>query len=163
MGEPTAKDYFPLLVIFSVISVATMAIGYRDGTWTWMEFGEHFMGLFLIVFSMFKLFDLEGFVENFEQYDWVSQKIPNYSLAYPFLELILGSFYLSQTWIIFTNLLTATIMIAGLAGVIDSIMNRKNLHCACLGTTIKLPLSTVTVIENSVMAIMAITMIFVRL
>ena len=157
------KDYFPILVIFSVVLVATMALEYRDRTWSWMEFGEHFMGLFLIVFSMFKLFDLQGFAEAFENYDIAAQRIPNYSFAYPFIELVLGCFYLSQTWVILVNIVTAAVMITGLVGIIDSIVNKKGLSCACLGTTLKVPLSTVTVMENSLMAIMAIAMLFARL
>lgn len=111
---------------------------------------------------MFKLFDLPGFAEAFEMYDIAAQKIQNYSFAYPFIELILGSFYLSQTWIVATNILTATIMMVGLVGVIDSLSRKRHLECACLGTVIKLPLSIVTVLENSIMAIMAIAMIFGR-
>jgi hypothetical protein len=50
--------------------------------------------------------------------------------------------------------------LVGAVGVIQSVARRQTIQCACLGTVFKLPMSTVTVIENLGMAAMAAWMLF---
>jgi len=45
-------------------------------------------------------------------------------------------------------------------GVIESIVNKKKIQCACLGAVFNLPMSTITIIEDLLMVIMAGVMIF---
>jgi hypothetical protein len=47
-------------------------------------------------------------------------------------------------------------MAVGLAGVIRAVVSKQSIRCACLGTGFNLPMSTVTIIENSVMLVMAV-------
>jgi hypothetical protein len=35
-----------------------------------------FMGIFFLVFGLFKLLDLQGFVNGFQQYDFFAKKFP---------------------------------------------------------------------------------------
>ena len=39
------------------------------------------------------------------------------------------------------------------------LLNKKSLRCACLGTTLKLPMSEATLIENTIMIVMATLML----
>ena len=52
-------------------------------------------------------------------------------------------------------------MVIGSIGVAKSLLNKTNIQCACLGSAFNLPMSTVTLIEDFGMAIMAITMVWV--
>ena len=61
-----------------------------------MSWMHDFMGFFLVVFSMFKLFDLEGFADGFQMYDPLARPIRPYAYLYPFVELGLGLGYLAH-------------------------------------------------------------------
>jgi hypothetical protein len=50
-----------------------------------------------------------------------------------------------------------TIIVLGITtvGVTQTLLNKKSISCACLGTTLKLPMTEATFIENALMIIMA--------
>ena len=57
-------------------------------------------------------------------------------------------------WITVVLLSTTTI------GVVQSLVNKRQIECACLGTVLKLPMTEATLIENSLMLVMAGGLIF---
>ncbi len=59
-----------------------------------------------------------------------------------------------------TNLLTLVVMSVSAIGVVQSLMAKRKIRCACLGTVFNLPMSTVTLVEDSLMAGMAAVMLF---
>lgn len=150
--ETPRPSFKPLIVIFSVILIGTFAIAHNSLTSSM----HIFMGLFFIIFAMFKLFDLHGFVKGFLMYDLISQRFRAYAYFYPLIELALGVSYLGDFAPAFTDLLTIAIMFASAAGVIKAIGSGMDVRCACLGTTLNVPLSTVSIIENVGMGLMAI-------
>jgi hypothetical protein len=44
-------------------------------------------------------------------------------------------------------------------GVIKAVANKTQIQCACLGTVFKLPMSTVTIVEDVGMVLMAVLML----
>ena len=51
-------------------------------------------------------------------------------------------------------------MSISIAGVLQSVFNKRKIKCACLGAVFNLPMSTVTIIEDAVMIVMsAVTVI----
>jgi hypothetical protein len=44
-------------------------------------------------------------------------------------------------------------------GVIQSVLDKRKIRCACLGAVFNLPMSTVTIIENLLMVVMAAFML----
>ena len=44
-------------------------------------------------------------------------------------------------------------------GVTKTLLDKKSIRCACLGTALKLPMTEATFIENAIMIIMAILML----
>ena len=149
---PYLMPYRPLLTIIAIIVISALALNYRSP----MSFMHIFMGLFFVVFAMFKLFDLEGFVNGFVMYDIIAQKFRNYAYAYPFIEVILGLAYLSGIALVPTDLFTMALMFLSAAGVMRAINQGVDLKCACLGTALNVPLSMVTLIENIGMGLMAL-------
>jgi YHS domain-containing protein len=153
-------DYIPLLVIVGLTLLAACAkqAAYAGG-WDWMRWMHDFMGFFLVVFSMFKFFNLEGFADGFQMYDLLAKPFRFYALLYPFIELALGLGYLAQ-WRPDT-VYTATIVVMGFGalGVCNALRKGLDLDCACMGTVLKVPLSTVALIENLGMATMATAML----
>jgi hypothetical protein len=120
-----------------------------------------FMGLFYIVFSFFKMLDLKGFPDSFRMYDPLAKKVPIYAVIYPFIETALGIMFLLRFEIKIA--LVATLIILGITtiGVTKTLLDKKSIRCACLGTALKLPMTEATFIENAIMIVMALTMLIV--
>lgn len=147
----------PLLLIFLYLFAAAFLLNYKD--WNLNSAMLDFIGLFYIVFSFFKLLDLKGFPESFRMYDPLAKIIPAYGWIYPFIELTLGLMFLMRFEI--SIALIATILILGTTtvGVTKTLLDKKSIRCACLGTALKLPMTEATFIENAIMLVMAITML----
>ena len=148
----------PLFLIFAYLFTASILLNYQD--WSLSEAMLDFMGLFYIVFSFFKFLDLKGFPESFRMYDPLAKAIPLYGWGYPFLELLLGLLFLMRLQIPFA--LITTIVILGITtfGVTRALLDKKTIRCACLGTALNLPMTEATFIENTIMLVMAVWMLF---
>ena len=148
----------PLFLILGYITVASILLNYRE--WNLGEAMFDFMGLFYIVFSFFKMLDLKGFPESFRMYDPLAKIIPAYGWVYPFIEMVLGVMFLMR--IELDIALIATIIVLGITtiGVTKTLLDKKSIQCACLGTALKLPMTQATFIENAIMLVMAFWMLF---
>ena len=147
----------PLLLIIFYIASASVLLHYRD--WAWSAFMLDFMGLFYIVFSFFKMLDLKGFPESFSMYDPLAKRVPAYGWVYPFIETALGLMFLMRFEIEIALIITLVILGITTIGVTKTLLDKKSIRCACLGTALKLPMTEATFIENAIMIIMAILML----
>jgi len=152
------KQLRPLFLIFIYISVTAILLNYQNGDV--QNAMLDFMGIFFIVFSFFKLLDLKGFPPTFRMYDPLARLLPIYGWVYPFIEVMLGLMFLMRIEIPFV--LIATVVILGITtfGVISSVLRKKQIRCACLGTALNLPMTEATIIENVIMLLMAFYMLF---
>lgn len=149
----------PLLLIIFYIASASVLLHYKD--WAWSAFMLDFMGLFYIVFSFFKMLDLKGFPESFSMYDPLAKRVPAYGWIYPFIETALGLMFLMRFEIEIALIITLVILGITTIGVTKTLLDKKSIRCACLGTALKLPMTEATFIENAIMIIMAILMLTV--
>lgn len=147
----------PLLLIFLYLFSAAFLLNFKN--WNTPEAMLDFMGLFYIVFSFFKLLDLKGFPESFRMYDPLAKVLPVYGWVYPFMEVCLGLMFLLRYQV--TLALMVTIVILGMTtvGVTKTLLDKKSIRCACLGTALKLPMTEATFIENAIMLGMAVYML----
>ena len=154
------ETYKPILTIFFYISLVTVLIQLRNPVFNLMEWMQHFMAGFFLVFSFFKLLNLKGFAESYVMYDVLARRIPAWAYLYAFIELGLGIAYVTgaDPWI--TNLVTLIVMSISIIGVLQSVLNNKKIQCACLGAVFNLPMSTVTIIEDALMIGMSAGMLF---
>jgi len=143
----------PLFLILLYISVASVLLHHQD--WNMQDIMLDFMGLFYIVFSFFKMLDLKGFPDSFRMYDPLAKRVPIYAKIYPFIESILGLMFLLRFQVEIA--LVATIIILGITtiGVTKTLLDKRAIRCACLGTALKLPMTEATFIENAIMLVMA--------
>lgn len=153
------ETYKPILLIFFYISLITFLIQQKNIDINLMEAMQHFMAGFFLVFSFFKLLNLKGFAESYVMYDVVARKIPIWAYIYAFTELILGLAFLTGFNPLITNSVTFLVMSVSIIGVLQSVLNKKKIQCACLGAIFNLPMSTVTIIEDALMIIMSGLMI----
>lgn len=146
--------YKPLLLIFAFITGIAFITAGQHGQFQWMHWMHNFMGGFFIAFSFFKLFDLKGFADSYSSYDLLAKKVYAYGFIYPFIELGLGIAYISGWQILFTTITTIAVMGFSSIGVIQSVLNKRKIRCACLGAVFNLPMSSVTIIEDLLMVAM---------
>ena len=151
--------YKPLFLVFAYILLVTLAVEYIAGRFELHRFMPNFMAGFFLVFSFFKLLDLAGFANSYSMYDVLAKRIPAYGYIYPFIELGLGSAYLLAYRPALINAVTLVVMAFSSIGVILAVMNQQKIKCACLGTGFNLPMTTVTIIEDLLMAAMAAWML----
>lgn len=159
--EVSVTTYKPLILIVSFIVGVSVLAQYPFETFSLMLFMRHFMAGFFIVFAFFKILNLDGFASSYSMYDIVAAKWFNWGYVYPFLELGLGIAYLINVAPTYVNI--ATILLLGVSsiGVIKSNLDKKKIKCACLGDVFNLPMSTVTIIEDVSMVLMAAIMLMV--
>ncbi|GGF09258.1 heavy-metal-associated domain-containing protein [Flavobacterium limi] len=153
------ETYKPILLIFFYISLVTILIQLTNHHFDVMQAMQHFMAGFFIVFSFFKLLNLKGFAQSYAMYDVLAKKVPAWGYLYAFLELGLGISYLLHFNPIFTNTVTFIVMTVSIIGVLQSVLNKKSIQCACLGAVFNLPMSTVTIIEDGLMIVMSLAML----
>jgi len=147
----------PLLIILTYISVASILMNYKN--WSSNEAMLDFMGLFYIVFSFFKMLDLKGFPESFRMYDPLAKRLPIYGRIYPFIETGLGLMLLMRYEVKIALIITLFVLGVTTIGVTKTLLDKKSIRCACLGTVLKLPMTEATFIENIIMIVMAISML----
>jgi cation transport ATPase len=147
----------PLLLIIFYIATASILLHYKN--WSWNAFMLDFMGLFFILFSFFKMLDLKGFSESFRMYDPLAKRIPVYGKIYPFIETALGLMFLMRYEINIALIVTLVVLGITTSGVTKTLLDKKAIRCACLGTALKLPMTEATFIENAIMIVMAALML----
>lgn len=157
--ESKLKTYKPLIIIFFYILIGVTIIEFKSGRFNLMEAMNNFMAGFFIVFSFFKMLDLPNFASSYSSYDIIAGKWYGYGFIYPFIELTIGIFYFLHFYPVFTNVATIIIMGVSSIGVIKSVMQKRTIQCACLGTVFNLPMSTITILEDLLMVFMAIVML----
>ncbi len=156
-GEASSKlrQLLPLFIAFGGIALIAVFIGWLSTSPRTYMFD--FMGLFYLVFGGLKLVDYQNFPSSFAMYDPLAARWQAYAWAYPFIELVLGILLLSSTGVPYA--LGATVVLLGITtiGVFRSLLNKRAIRCACMGTALKLPMTEATLIENILMIGMAIS------
>jgi copper chaperone CopZ len=161
------KTYQPLLLIATYILMVSVLVqvglhsahGMGLSAVSLNETMRYFMAGFFLVFSFFKLLDVSAFANAYKSYDLLAAKWTTWGYIYPFVELILGLAYLTNFAPMFTNLITLIVMGFSALGVVRAVLNKSQIQCACLGTVFKLPMSTVTIVEDVGMVLMAAIML----
>lgn len=154
----TLYDFLPLVVLFALIIALT---GLRQWYTGYNLHGtmSDFMGFFFIIFGFFKIINWHGFAEAYAMYDILAKRSMAYSYAYPLIELALGVLYLFRLYPTFTNVVTLIVMLVSSIGVANELRKKKSIVCACLGVVFKIPMTYVTLIEDLLMAAMALVML----
>lgn len=166
MAEQTKswfETYKPILLIFFYILLVTTLLQTQNTKFDFMQAMRHFMSGFFLIFSFFKLLNLKGFAESYVMYDVLAKQIPVWAYLYVFIELSLGIAFLINFNPILTNSITVIVMSISIIGVLQSVLNKEKIQCACLGAVFNLPMSTVTIIEDALMIAMSGIMLFIMI
>lgn len=154
-GTSWWQTYKPILLVAAYLTGITLLIEAVNG-FNGMRWMQNFMAGFFLVFSFFKLLNLKGFSESYASYDIIARRWMGWGKLYAFTELALGLAFLTGFQPLLTNGLTFVVMTVSMIGVAQSLMAKRKIQCACLGTVFNVPMSTVTLIEDlSMMAMSA--------
>ena len=160
-GRGTAlADYWPLVALVAVSGLAAASLVAGFGTMAMKPLMHAYMGIFLVIFALLKLFDLEGFKDGFHMYDLLGKRIAAYGYVYPFLELALGLAYLAFFMPMATYVATIVLFAFGALGVLAALRRGLDIDCPCMGNILSVPLSTVTLTEDLAMVGMASILLF---
>ena len=153
------KQFIPLVFMAAVVVVLTLVFNAICPLEAPVPVMRNFMGSFFLVFGLLKLFKLKDFATAYAKYDLLAMRSKLYAKAYPFIELALAAVYLFNFELLITSWVTAVLMLVGALGVYIKLRKKEEIQCACLGTVLKLPMTYVTLVEDLLMAGMAIYII----
>lgn len=154
------KAYKPILLVFFYILLVSILIQFASAEFDLNEWMRHFMSGFFMTFSFFKILDLSGFADSYMSYDIIAKRWRSWGYVYAFIELGLGIAYLLNCCPLATNVIAFAVMTISIIGVLQSVLNKRKIQCACLGAVFDLPMSTITIIEDALMIVMSGYMIW---
>lgn len=151
------QQLFPMFLILGYISVVSVLMNINSLVVS--NIILQFLGLYYVVFSFFKLLDLNGFSISFAMYDAIAKYVPIYGKIYPFLKVAIGVLLLLKYQLILALVTAIFTLGATTIGVIRVLMEKKQLRCVSLGTTLNIPLTKAILIEKMVILFMACWML----
>ncbi len=160
-NDPNATTYTPVVAVFSMTALMALAASYAvTGTPFTMRAAEWFIAFSMCVLALLKLQDVESFSSMFLGYDLLGQRWVRYAYAYPFLEGLAGILMVAGAlnWLsIPVALFIGTI---GAVSVFKAVyVDKREIKCACVGGSSKVPLGFVSLTENLMMVAMAVWML----
>ncbi|SEO93090.1 Glutaredoxin [Methylobacterium sp. ap11] len=164
VNDPNATTYTPVVAVFSMTALMALAASQAVyGTPLTMRAAEWFIAFSMCVLALLKLQDVESFSSMFLGYDLLGQRWVRYAYAYPFLEGVAGVLMVAGAlnWIsIPVALFIGTV---GAVSVFKAVyVDKRDIKCACVGGSSKVPLGFVSLTENLMMVAMAVWMLAVH-
>jgi len=160
-GGHTFKDFLPLVAMIAIVIILTGIFSFIRTPASWMPFMTYFYVCLLFVFGGLKLVRLKTFAIAYKEYDVIAIRSNFYAHFYPFLEIIFGIALLLNFVPLFTNWMVFIVMSISALGVYLKLRKGEEVPCACLGMVFKVPMTWVTLIEDLLMAAMALVMIII--
>ena len=153
------KSKKPIFLGLLIVTISSLSLQTANESFTLDKWFMSYMGIFFMIFSFLKLLNVKGFSTTFSRYDYLAKTIPGFAICYPFLELLLGIAFLTQTLLLVAGSITLAVMVSQSIGVANVLRTNQTVQCACLGSAINLPISYLTLLENLVMILMSSYMV----
>ncbi len=159
--DPDATSYRPVVAVFAIAAALALAVSHAAlGTPFTVRAAEWFISISMCLLAMLKLQDVEQFATMFLGYDLLAQRWVPYGRIYPYAEGIAGVLMTAGTLTWFSAPLALFIGGIGGVSVFKAVyLDRRELKCACVGGSSKVPLGFVSLTENVMMVVMAIWMV----
>ena len=159
--DPDAVSYRPVTALFAMTALMAVAASHAAfGTALTMQAAEWFVSFSMVVLALLKLQDVDSFSTMFLNYDLLAKRWVPYGKVYPFAEGLAGVLMTAHAlpWLsIPVALFIGTI---GAVSVFKAVyIDKRELKCACVGGSSKVPLGFVSLTENLAMIGMAVWML----
>lgn len=159
--DADAISYVPVIALFAMAALMAGAI-------SWFSLGkvlsvmiiETFIALAMCLLAVPKLQDIESFATMFLGYDLLARRWLPYAYLYPFAEGLAGALMLARAldWIS----IPLALFIGGIGAVsvyYAVYVQKRDIKCACVGGSSRVPLGFVSLTENIMMVAMATWML----
>ena len=121
---------------------------------------EWFVAFAMVILAMLKLQDVDRFATMFLGYDLLARRWVPYGYVYPFAEFTAGALMAAHALDWLSIPLALVIGTIGAASVFYAVyVQKRELKCACVGGSSKVPLGFVSLSENLAMVGMALWML----
>lgn len=159
--DPDAVSYVPVLAVFAAAGALALAASQAAfATPLTVRAAEWFVSFAMVILAMLKLQDVDRFATMFLGYDLLARRWVPYASLYPFLEFGAGVLMSAHAldWLsIPVALFIGTI---GAASVFYAVyVQKRDIKCACVGGSSRVPLGFVSLTENLAMIGMALWML----
>lgn len=159
--DPEATSYVPVIAVFAAAAALALAVSQAMlGSPFTVTAAEWFVAFAMVILAMLKLQDVEKFATMFLGYDLLARRWVPYSYFYPFAEFTAGALMAAHAldWLsIPLALFIGTI--GGVSVFYAVYVQKRELKCACVGGSSRVPLGFVSLSENLFMVGMAFWML----
>jgi len=159
--DSEATSYTPVLAVFAAAAALALAVSHAAfGTPLTARAAEWFVAFAMVLLAMLKLQDVETFSTMFLNYDLLARRWVPYAYFYPFAEFAAGVLMAARALGWLSIPLALVIGTVGAVSVFHAVyVQKRELKCACVGGSGKVPLGFVSLTENLAMVAMALWML----
>jgi len=161
VADPDATSYAPVIAVFAAAAALALAVSQAVfGTPLTMRAAEWFIAFAMVLLAMLKLQNVEAFATMFLNYDLLARRWVPYGYVYPFAEFTAGALMAARAFDWLSIPLALSIGTVGGVSVFYAVyVQKRELKCACVGGSSKVPLGFVSLTENVMMVAMALWML----
>ena len=160
VADPDATSYTPVIALFAMTALMALATSFSVyGELFTIRAAEWFISFSMIVLALLKLQDVDKFATMFLNYDLLARRWVPYASIYPFAEGLAGVLMTAHAldWLS----IPVALFIGGIGAVSvfkAVYIDKRDIKCACVGGSSKVPLGFVSLTENLMMVAMALWM-----
>lgn len=161
VADPEATSYVPVIAVFAAAAALALAVSQAmlGSPFTVMA-AEWFVAFSMVILAMLKLQDVEKFSTMFLNYDLLARRWVPYGYVYPFAEFTAGMLMAAHALDWLSIPLALFIGTIGGTSVFYAVyIQKRELKCACVGGSSRVPLGFVSLSENLFMVGMALWML----
>lgn len=161
VADPNATSYTPVIAVFAAATALALAASQAMmGSPLTVMALEWFVSFSMVILAMLKLQDVERFSAMFLNYDLLARRWVPYSYVYPYAEFTAGTLMSAHALDWLSIPLGLTIGSIGAVSVFYAVyVQKRELKCACVGGSSRVPLGFVSLSENLAMVLMALWML----
>jgi len=162
VADPNATSYTPVIALFAMTALMALSTSQSVfGSPFTIRAAEWFISFSMIVLALLKLQDVDKFATMFLNYDLLAKRWIPYGTIYPFAEGLAGVLMAAHAlpWLS----IPVALFIAGIGAVSvfkAVYIDKRDIKCACVGGSSKVPLGFVSLTENMMMIGMALWMLW---
>lgn len=155
--DPDAPSYQPVVALFAMAALMALAASHAAfGTPFAARTLEWFVAMSMCVLALLKLQDVAAFSTMFLGYDLLARRWVPYAWLYPFAEGLAGVLMLAGVLVWVAAPLALVIGGIGAVSVVKAVyVDKRDIKCACVGGSSRVPLGVVSLTENLMMVGMA--------
>lgn len=161
VADPDATSYTPVIALFAMTALLASAASFAvEGHVLTIRAAEWFISFSMVVLALLKLQDVDRFATMFLNYDLLARRWVPYASIYPFAEGLAGVLMTAHAlpWLS----IPVALFIGGIGAVSvfkAVYIDKRDIKCACVGGSSKVPLGFVSLTENAMMIAMALWML----